>query len=75
MYRARPRGEGKANAADKPLRKVFGPTNLDHFAATREDITVEILIEKVKKFVVTDGEASDDIDNLYNLDSFMEVRA
>lgn len=64
---------GKANAADKPLRKVFGPTNLDHFAATREDITVEILIEKVKKFVVTDGEASDDIDNLYSLDSFMEA--
>ena len=36
---------------------------------------MEILIEKVKKFVVTDGEASDDIDNLYSLDSFMEVRA
>lgn len=64
---------GKANAADKPLRKVFGPTNLDHFAATREDITVNILIQKVKKFVVTDGEASDDVEHLYSLDSFMEA--
>ena len=27
---------GKANAANKPLRKIFGPTNLDFFAATRE---------------------------------------
>ena len=64
---------GKANAADRPLRKVFGPTNMDFFAATREDISVEILIQKVKKFVVTDGESSDDVDNLYSLDSFMEA--
>lgn len=64
---------GKANAADKPLRKVFGPTNLDHFAATREDVTVPILIEKVKKFVVTDGEASDEVESLYSLESFMEA--
>jgi hypothetical protein len=46
---------------------------MDFFAATREDISVEILIQKVKKFVVTDGESSDDVDNLYSLDSFMEA--
>lgn len=64
---------GKLNGAEAHMRKVFGATNLDHFAAAREEISVEIIVEKVRKFVVTDGEARDEVERLYGLDAFYEA--
>ena len=34
---------------------------------------MEIIVEKVRKFVVTDGEARDEVERLYGLDAFYEA--
>ena len=62
---------GQYNAQEEAIRKLVGSVNVNHFATSMDEITLDALIEKVKTRVVLDGEASDDVDSLFNLESYM----
>uniref|UniRef100_A0A7S0IVA3 ADF-H domain-containing protein n=1 Tax=Calcidiscus leptoporus TaxID=127549 RepID=A0A7S0IVA3_9EUKA len=62
------RGAGKRAA----VKAVVRPTNIDFFAASLEELTLGIVIEKVRRYaVVEDGE--DDVEKLFSVEAFNEA--
>tara|TARA_B110001452_G_scaffold198054_1_gene167974 strand:+ start:1413 stop:2810 length:1398 start_codon:yes stop_codon:yes gene_type:complete len=54
--KAHPTVRGKANAELATCKKLLQPSQVDFFGAHQEDITIEILIEKVLKYCRVDGD-------------------
>ena len=62
---------GKLNAEEESMRRIVGSVNLSQFAATREELNLSDLIERVKNTTLLDGEANDNASDLYSLESYM----
>lgn len=62
---------GQLNAHEEAIRKLVGATNVNHFATSIDELDLSELIEKVKNKVVLDGEACENMDDLYSLESFL----
>ena len=66
-----PLKRGQHNANEEAIRKLVGPVNLSHFATEIDEMNLNDLLDKVKAKVVLDGEAIDDVEDLYSLESYM----
>jgi len=62
---------GKLNAEEESMRRIVGSVNLSQFAATRDELNLSDLIERVKNTTLLDGEANDNASDLYSLESYM----
>ena len=62
---------GKLNAQEESMRRIVGSVNLSQFAATREELSLGDLIERVKSTTRIDGDADDTASDLYSLESYM----
>ncbi|KAK3284944.1 hypothetical protein CYMTET_7430 [Cymbomonas tetramitiformis] len=63
---------GKLNAVEGDMKKLFGPRNIDISATSKDECTLETIIERVQRAVVTDGNASDAAD-AYSMEKFLEA--
>ena len=66
-----PLKRGQHNANEEAIRKLVGPVNLSHFATEMDEMNLNDLLDKVKTKVVLDGEAIDDVEDLFSLESYM----
>jgi hypothetical protein len=66
-----PLKRGQYNANEEGIRKLVGAVNLSHFATEIDEINLNDLLDKVKAKVVLDGEAIDDVEDLFSLESYM----
>ena len=66
-----PLKRGQFNAQEDAIRRLVGSVNISHFATTQDELDPRELIEKIKAKVVLDGEAADNVDDLYSLESYM----
>eukprot|EP00242_Pyramimonas_sp_CCMP2087_P002640 CAMPEP_0198230594 /NCGR_PEP_ID=MMETSP1445-20131203/114745_1 /TAXON_ID=36898 /ORGANISM="Pyramimonas sp., Strain CCMP2087" /LENGTH=366 /DNA_ID=CAMNT_0043911151 /DNA_START=128 /DNA_END=1225 /DNA_ORIENTATION=+ len=62
---------GKFNAVDGDMKLLLGSHNVYVHASTRDSCTLEEVIDKVQRSVVTDGAASDT--DLFSMDAFLEA--
>lgn len=63
----------RAAAARSTLKSKLGPSSIDIEAAAAEDITLPIIIDKVKRAAVVDGDASSSAEDPYSVENFMKA--
>uniref|UniRef100_A0A7S1C4B3 ADF-H domain-containing protein n=1 Tax=Bicosoecida sp. CB-2014 TaxID=1486930 RepID=A0A7S1C4B3_9STRA len=63
---------GRANACKKALHEKLSPTSVDISATDLDECTLEVIIERVKKSVVVDGETKgDDSSDPFTMEAYM----
>jgi len=66
-----PLKRGQLNAHEEAIRRLVGSVNISHFATTLDELEPGALISKIKDKVIVDGEAADNVDDLYSLEAYM----
>lgn len=63
----------KAMGQRAALKTKLGPASVDIEAATLDDITLEIVIDKVKRAAVVDGDDVKSAEDPYSVENFMKA--
>lgn len=64
---------GRANALKKEIMAKLGPFSLTVSASSAEEMTLDAIIDKVRRSAVVDGGAADADEDPYSLESFMKA--
>lgn len=63
---------GKANASLERCKAALQPTQIDFFGATKEEVTVDVFIEKVARYCAVDGDTARS-ETALTYEAFMEA--